>query len=164
MLSDKALAGNEVGWTNWGVKCYATNFGQVEVDEKTEELKFCTIGLGRNQGNTEIGVKIFGNEFQVTKDTFNTVYAELCSSGFPYPKKPNQSIKPMEVFQILQMDTNNSIAAIIVKKELVKLMVSKVRLERGELLLVRNLLSDWRFPIIANPVRTPIIVRKSIRR
>ena len=164
MLSDKALAGNEVGWTNWGIKCYNTNFGQVEVDESTEELKFCVIGLGKNTGNTEISVKIFDNEFQVTKRMFNTSYAELCSSGYPYPEKPNQSIKPMEVLQILRQDTNNSIAAIIVKKELVKLIVAKMKLERGELLLVRELLSDWRFPIIANPVRTPIIIRKSIRR
>ena len=165
MLSDKALAGNEVGWADEGVKCYNTNFGQVEIDKSTEELKFCVIGLGKNPGNTEISVKIFDNEFQVTKDMFSTPYAELCSKGFPYSKNLNQSIKPMEIFQILRHDNNNSIAAIIVKKELVKLIVTNMKLERGELLLVRELLNDWRFPIIANPVRTPIIIgRKSIRR
>lgn len=173
-MSDSKLDGNEISWVNFGVKSYTTNFGQVTLDEKTDEFNECCVGLGRNQGNTEIGIKILQGEFQITKDTFGTVYAELCSKDYPYPKKPNQTIEVLEILRILQKDNNDSIAAIIVKKEIVRLMYQKLKFGKAELIALRELLASWRKPITKknlNPPkrepiveRTPIITRTPIRR
>lgn len=166
MLNKEQLDGNEIGWTNWGVKCYNTNFGQVELDENTEELVFCCIGIGRNQGNTEIGIKIIDGEFQIYKDTFGSIYAELCSKNFPYPCNTKQDIEISEVLKILQNDDNDSIAAIIVKKEIVRLMYNKLKFELQELVLLKGLLGSWRKPIKKSDLieRIPIIERTPIRR
>lgn len=166
MFTAESLAGNEISWINFGKKSYTTNFGQVVLDEKTDEFRECCIGLGRNQGNTEISIKIFDGEFQITKDTFNTVYAELCSKDFPYPKKPNQTIEIVEVLKILQKDDNDSIAAIIVKKEIVKLMYQKLHFGKAELIALEELLASWRKPITKEdlnpPKREPIVERTPI--
>lgn len=166
MSTDSKLAGNEISWVNFGVKSYTTNFGQVKLDEKTDEFRDCCIGIGRNQGNTEIGIKIIDGEFQITKDTFHTVYAELCSKDFPYPKKPSQTIEITEVLRILQKDDNDSIAAIIAKKEIVKLMYQKLHFGKAELIALEALLASWRKPITKEdlnpPKREPIVERTPI--
>lgn len=160
MLSKEQLDGNEIGWVNWGVKCYNTNFGQVEIDEKTEEFVSCCIGLGRNQGNTEIGIKIFDGEFQIYRDTFGTIYSELCSKNFPYPKNTKQSLEILDVLKILQNDDNDSIAAIIVKKELIKLMYNKLNFGKTELLALRELLDSWRKPIRKADLNQPLVITR----
>lgn len=166
MVTQKSLDGNEISWVNFGVKCYSTNFGQVEVDEETEEFVECCIGLGRNYPNTEIGIKIYDGEFQVTKDTFNTIYAELCSKNFPYPRNPRYSIEVLEIIQILKNDDNDSIAAVLVKRELVKLMYQKLKLTRAELKALNELVASWRKPILTRIETTverhPIVTRTPI--
>lgn len=147
MLNNEQLQGNEIGWINWGIKCYNTNFGQVELDEKTEELVFCCISLGNNQGNTRIGVKIIDEEFQIYKDYFGTIYSELCSDGFPNPARTLNKIGIEEVINILQNDDNDSVAAVLVKKELIRLMYNKLHFGRSELIALSQLLKSWRKPI-----------------
>lgn len=168
-MSDEQLKGNEISWRNWGVACYATNFGQVQVDEKTEEFVECCIGLGRNQGNTEMGITIYDGEFQISRSTFNTVYAELCSKGYPHPKGCKQSIEIIDVLNMLLKDDNNSVAAIIVKKEIVKLMYKQFQFDDSELIALHKLFDLWRKPIRKSDLgkeikRVPIITRTPIRR
>lgn len=169
-LSDEALNGNEIAWTSWGISCYNTNFGQVEVDEKTEKFVSCCIGLGRNQGNTEMTIKITKGEFQITRDSFGAVYAELCSPNYPYKHhKKTGTITVGEVLRMLQKDTNNSVAAIIVKKEIVTLLRKKrMNLIVDDYKEIRELFRIWRKPILKRDlverkaiiVRTPIITVK----
>lgn len=159
-LNKETLAGNQIAWTNEeeGVACYTTNYGQVSVDLQTGEFVDCCFGLGRNYGNTQMGIKIYDGEFQVYKDTFNTIYAELCSKNYPYPRnKP--SFPALEVIQMLQKDDNDGVAAILVKKEIVKLMFYHLKLNKSELIAIRELFKIWRKPIIS---RTPIIHRVPI--
>lgn len=166
MLTQKSLDGNEIAWMNEEVKCYTTNFGMVYVDIDTEEFVECCIGLGRNYPNTQICIKIFDDEFQVTKDTFNTVYAELCSKNYPYPRNPKYSIEVLEIIQILKDDDNDSIAAVLVKKELVRLMYQKLKLTKAELKALNELVASWRKPILTTSdtsvERHPIITRTPI--
>lgn len=173
MLNEEQLKGNEIGWINWGRACYNTNFGQVQLDEKTGEFVECCIGLGRNQGNTQMGITIFDNEFRISKDTFNTIYAELHSKNYPYPANCKQSIEILEVLKMLQKDNNDSVAALIVKKKIVELMYKEFQFGKPELVALHELFRSWRKPIREAdceaqraPIiqRTPIITRTPIRR
>lgn len=157
------MDGNSISWSNWGVKSYTTNFGQVIIDDKTNLIKECCIGLGKNQPNSEISVKIFDGEFQVLKETFYTVYSELYSKKFPYPVKTCPTLPIVEILEILQKDNNDSIAAVTVKKQLTMLVFQKLSVEFGkkELIALRELLKSWRKPILK---REPIIQRTPIRR
>lgn len=165
-MTQKSLDGNEIAWQNDEVKCYTTNFGTVEVDVNTEEFMECCIGLGRNYPNTQISIKIFDDEFQVSKDTFGSMYAELCSKNFPYPRNPKYSIEVLEIIQILKDDDNDSIAAVLVKRELIKLMYQKLKLTRAELKALNELVAGWRKPILTTSEtsveRHPIVTRTPI--
>ena len=149
-----------------GVASYTTNFGQVEVNAKTHKLLNCCIGLGRNQENTAMSIKIDGNEFQIFKDSFNTIYAELCSKNFPYPANCSQSIDLTEILQMLWKDDNFSVAAILVKKRLVELMYKKLKFSDLDLNYLHKIFESWRKPILKSDLinRIPIITRTPIRR
>lgn len=170
-LSDEVLNGNEMAWTNWGIKCYDTNFGQVELNEDTEELVSCCIGLGRNQGNTAMSIKIIGGEFQITCDSFGSIWAELCSPKYPYKdyNPTKKSIEVNEVLQMLQKDNNYSIAAIIVKKKLIRLMKYQLHFTAVDKSELKELFRIWRKPVLKRDLvtrkpiikRTPIIITSS---
>lgn len=176
MSTKNQLDGNEPSWVNenWygdgkTIVGYVTNFGMVEINQATGEVESAVIGVGRNQGNTQLSIKLIDNEFQVFKDTFNTIWAELCSPDFPYKKNPSQSIGITEVLQVLQEDDNFSVAAIAVKKRLIWLMVNKLKFTTEERKALGRLLKAWRKPItkedLKEPVkRTPIITRTPIIR
>lgn len=164
-LSEEVLNGNEIAWTNWGIKSYTTNFGQVELNEKTEKLESCCIGLGRNQGNIEMSIKIIGIEFQITRDSFGAIWAELCSPKYPYKYwKPTKAIEISEVLQMLQKDDSYSIAAIIVKKRLVQLMRHQLHFTAANERELRELFKIWRKPVLKRDLvtRVPIIKRTPI--
>lgn len=164
-LSDEVIKGNEIAWTNCGISCYNTNFGMVEVDEKTSRFVSCCVELGRNQGNTPMQVKIFDNEFQISCDYLGAISSELCSPNYNYScNKSIKSIEITEVLQMLQQDNNCSVAAIIAKKELVKLMKVKLHFTADNEKELKELFRIWRNPILKRDlvIKIPIIKRTPI--
>lgn len=162
MSKESQLSGNEISWHSTEDNCdyYTTNFGQVQVQCDTEEILFATIGLGRNSGNTPISVRLIDGEFQVTKDLFNTVNAQICSQNYPYKSKTNQVIELIELLKILQKDNNYSTAAVLVKKELIKRVCKEFEFNENESCELYRLLEIWRTPIIT---RHPVVHRKPIK-
>lgn len=167
----RTLDGNEPSWYNDDTNCdhYTTNFGGVEIHKETGDMLECCIGLGRNQYNVHMQIKIFNEEFQIAKDNFGSIYAELCSPNFPYKRNPKQTIELSEVLIMLQKDDNFSIAAIAVKKELVRLMIKHLHFSKQDRYELHKLLGIWRKPITKEdleekPKRTPIITRTPILR
>ena len=152
-MTDEQLNGNEVSWKNFGKMCYVTNFGQVYMSSSGKILLECCIELGKNQGNTRMGIKILDKEFQISRDAFGMVYSELCSKNYPHPQGCKQSIKIAEVLSMLKNDDNDSTAAVIVKRQIIKLMYKKLKFKEPELIALQELFESWRKPIIT---RTPI--------
>ena len=160
-MSEK-LDGNSPSWydeeTNSDV--YTTNFGQVKIQRETDEVIWCCIGIGRNQGNTPLSIKYWDDgEFSVYKNMFGKVSAELCSSHFEYPSKCKESLDLIEILEVLQKDDNYSIAAIAGKKELVKRLLNHFTFSKSESYELHKLFLIWRKPITK---RTPIIKRTPI--
>ncbi len=169
MSTNAQLDGNEPSWYNKENNSdhYTTNFGGVEITRDTQKMIDCCIGLGRNQYNTQMSIKIFDGEFQISRDTFNTIFAELCSPEFPYKKGTKQVIEISDVLRMLQKDDNFSVAAIAVKKELIWLMVNKLHFTKEDRQELGKLLKIWRQPITKDDLkptvkRTPIIKRTPI--
>lgn len=160
--------GNEPSWEDKelnGVN-FTTNYGGVMVEKDTWQLISCCVGLGRNQGNVQMQIKILGDEFQIARDTFGTIWAELCSADYSYKlsyRNP-KSIEIREVLRMIQKDDNNSVAAVLVKKTLVLLMLRKLRFSKDDLNELERVYTVWRKPILKRDLidRTPIVVRTPI--
>ena len=172
MSTSKQLDGDLPSWFNKDTNSdhYTTNFGSVEINKDTREVGDVSIGLGRNQGNTQMSIYIYDAEYKVTRDTFGSVYAQFCSPNakFPYTgQNVKQNIEVIDILKMLQKDDNHSVAAIAAKKEFIKLLCRYHKFSKQEAYELHLLLAIWRKPITKEDLkpdikRTPIVTRTPI--
>lgn len=147
-MATPELDGNEVSWYDGNTASYTTNFGQVQVSKKTGKSLFICVGLGRNQGNTEISFKYVDGQFIVYKSYLgDQIHEFLCSKNYPY-KRGTSHMPAAKVLQIIQMDDNDSVAGIIAKRELVRQIARQIPLDRTERQMLQDLYKEWRKPIV----------------
>ena len=153
---------------------FTTNFGIVGVKQDTWELTECCIGIAMGYKQDHIQVKICNGEFQILREKGVSYTAILESSGYKYPFRSMyvghkfDNLTVTEVLKALIECTNHSTAAIAAKKELVRLMIQKVKFSKEDNKLLKELFSTWRKPILKKDlverkaiiVRTPIITQE----
>ena len=148
MNSDEELAGNAISWSDDRISSYTTNFGQVEVSKKnpTKVIGAC-VGFGREQGNLSIAIKIVSGEFIIYQDHIGSRIVEYISSpNYPY-QRGTVKLPIITVIDVLKNDQNDSIAGILTKKEIVKLMRKKLKFTREDNIALKELYASWRTPI-----------------
>lgn len=158
MLTKQELEGNKVSWVNEeeNYYVYTTNFGSINVDRDTEEVIYGVISLGRGLHNTRISVKIVDSEFQICKDNLGKVLAEITSPNFPYKLHyESKDFTVSTVLDILIKDNNYSRAAILFKKSLVSLMTVKLKFNKSDKKLLKELNDLLKKSFL--PKRIPII-------
>lgn len=152
-----AIKGESPSWYDEenDIDGFTTNFGTLTIHRSTGVIDFACIGLGRNDGNTRMSVRIDGWEYQVSKDkSFGaTGLSELNSPNYPYKHKELPQLSVLEVLEMLQQDDNYSLAAVIVKRALVTSMKKYVKFSQEEKQALRELFKIWRKPIVT---RVPI--------
>lgn len=146
---------------------YTTNCGGVGVKLDTGEFVDCCFGLGRNYGNKELSIHAHDGEMAFRYYWYSTVTAELATSGYPYKDyKAKQSIEIMDILNIIHLDDNYSIAAGLVKRQIIITLLTKFQLSRKERQGIGQLVAELRKPIreadIEKPIeRKPIIFERT---
>lgn len=129
---------------------YITNYGSLDLVHSTGELEFACMGIDRDNTYKRLSVKIDQNEFCVWETRFGTSISscEGCfSKKYPY-EKCRDSMNVADVIRSIKSDTNFSVAGVIVKRTLVRLMISQLTLSREDKQEVNELFKLWRKPII----------------
>lgn len=128
---------------------YTTNYGGATVIKSTGKINYACIGLGRNQSDSQMIVKISKDEFQVVKNKqgSNIDIAEINSSGYPYKHKELSPLDLIEVLEMLQSDDNYHYVVVLVKKTLIKLIIKHIKLNKEEKQALEELFRIWRKPI-----------------
>mgnify|MGYP001029239865 FL=1 len=175
-MNQKTLDGYEPSWYDKedNTAHFTTNFGTVAVIQDTWELVDCCIGIAREYKQNHMQVKIYDDEFQVLREQGMFYNGVLESPGYKYPIRKTyvgkyfDNLSIAEVLGAIQEDTNNSTAAVAVKKELVRLMMEKLKFTREDSKALKELFKSWRTPILKKDlverkaiiVRTPIITQE----
>lgn len=127
---------------------YTTNFGSVYIDKTTGDVPYACVALGRNPDCEELDCTIIDGEFQITKRFIGKIQKELCSPGYPYPNHSSQSISLHDVFELLKRDTNLTVPAIAVKKQLVRLLQDVFKFTQQDNQELKEVFNVWRKPIV----------------
>lgn len=175
-MTQRTLDGYEPSWYDKedNTAHFTTNFGTVGVNQDTWELTECCIGIAKEYKQDHMQVKIYDGEFQVLREQGMFYSGVLESSGYEYPIRKSyvgknfDDLTVAEVLRALIQCTNNSTAAVIAKKELVRLMRQKLKFAKEDNKLLRDLFAVWRRPILKKDlverkaiiVRTPIITQE----
>lgn len=175
-MTQQTLDGYEPSWYDKedNTAHFTTNFGTVGVEQDTWKLTECCIGIAREYKQDHMQVKIFDGEFQVLREQGTFYNGVLESSGYKYPIRKSyvgrnfDELTVAEVLKALMECTNYSTAAIVVKKELIRLMRKDLKFTREDNKLLKELFSIWRKPILKKDlverkaiiVRTPIITQE----
>lgn len=175
-MTQQTLDGYEPSWYDKedNIAHFTTNFGTVRVEQDTWKLTECCIGIAREYKQDHMQVKIFDGEFQVLREQGTFYNRVLESSGYKYPIRKSyvgrnfDELTVAEVLKALMECTNYSTAAIVVKKELIRLMRKDLKFTREDNKLLKELFSIWRKPILKKDlverkaiiVRTPIITQE----
>lgn len=175
-MTQRTLDGYEPSWYDKedNTAHFTTNFGTVGVTQDTWELTECCIGIAKEYKQDHMQVKIYDGEFQVLREQGMFYSGVLESSGYKYPIRKSyvghrfDDLTVSEVLRALIQCTNYSTAAIVAKKELVRLMRKQLKFTKEDDKLLKELFAIWRKPILKKDlverkaiiVRTPIITQE----
>lgn len=165
-MTSPELAGMIPSWINEedNYAHYTTNWGSVGVALDTGEFIDCCFSLGRNQGNKEITIHSYDGGMAFRFTWYSTVVAELTTPNYPYKSyQAKQSIEIMDILNILHLDNNHSVAAGLVKRQVIITLLTKFQLSRKERQGIGQLIAELRKPIREQDIEQPEeIIRKPI--
>lgn len=165
-MTSPELAGMTPSWIDEedNYAHYTTNCGGVGVALDTGKFIDCCFGLGRNHRNKEITIHSYdgGMAFRFTWNS--TVIAELTTPNYQYKSyQAKQSIEIMDILNIIHLDNNHSVAAGLVKRQVIITLLTKFHLSKEERQGIGQLIAELRKPIREQDIEQhEEIIRKPI--
>ena len=148
---------------NTNTYSYSTNYGTIEIDGATKQVKSCCIGFSDysiQHANKRVVIRILGDEFSIRTGTIFKENTEMASKGYPHKLSHSDTPKITEVFDVLSniKDMTQGIMAVFIK--LIHLMEANGKVTENSYAikeLRRNMMLYSRYIL-----RHPVVTRKPI--